>query len=87
MIPLQRLLSLTHRLSIIAESGRAINPTCNPSFATQRLPLCTHEVQQWIWERQNLPPDQCGAQQYLLGFFALLRFCYDPEPLTVPGRN
>jgi hypothetical protein len=38
------------------------------SIAAQRLPPFTHEVQQWIWERQNPPLDKCAAQQYLLGF-------------------
>ena len=32
------------------------------------MPPFTHEVQTWIWERQNPPAQQCADHQYLLGF-------------------
>ena len=36
----------------------------------QRVPPFTHEVQAWIWQRQNPPPSQCSSASYLLGFVA-----------------
>ena len=34
----------------------------------QNLPPFTHEVQRWIYDRQNPGPGACGRQKYLLGY-------------------
>ena len=56
--------------------------------SAQRVPPFTHEVQTWIWERQNPPARQCAEQQFLLGFAGtdeVLRPCLHLRRARVSG--